>query len=274
MSYRKLLLPAVGSFLVLIFANHSCLAQSRTSVVHVFVALADNQHQGIVPVPARLGNGRDPSNNLYWGAAFGVKSFLKTSSDWHLLACGPGTQPAVLERCVFRHRDTNAILVADAYDGARIRDAASDFVSSVAGLLTETLAATLDGKKLALSIAGGADLLVYVGHDAFMDFQIPSVLGKTGAHKRQFIVLACDSKTFFCALHAQHAESATPLDNWSHGSGGIHSEGRIGWMASVGERRSNSTTSSCRLRQIPELWPRRSSTPLCHRLVTGLKEAH
>lgn len=181
MSYRKLLLRAVGSFLVLIFANHSSLAQSRTSVVHVFVALADNQHQGIVPVPARLGNGRDPFNNLYWGAAFGVKSFLKTSSDWHLLACGTGTQPAVLERCVFRHHDTNAILVADAYDGARIRDAVSDFVSSVAALRTETLSVTLDGKKLALSIAGGADLLVYVGHDAFMDFQIPSVLGKNGS---------------------------------------------------------------------------------------------
>jgi hypothetical protein len=73
----------------------------------------------------------------------------------------------------------------------------SDFVSSAAGLHTETLAATLEGKKLAVSIAGGADLLVYVGHDAFMDVQIPSVLGKTGAHKRQFIVLACDSKTFF-----------------------------------------------------------------------------
>jgi hypothetical protein len=214
MSYRKLLLPAVGSFLVLIFANHSCLAQSRTSVVHVFVALADNQHQGIVPVPARLGNGRDPFNNLYWGAAFGVKSFLKTSSDWHLLACGPGTQPAVLERCVFRHHDTNAILVADAYDGARIRDAVSDFVSSVAGLHTETLAATLDGKKLALSIAGGADLLVYVGHDAFMDFQIPSVLGKTGAHKRQFIVLACDSKTFF-APYMRNTQSQPLL--WTTG---------------------------------------------------------
>jgi len=45
--------------------------------VHVFVALADNKNQGIVPVPARLGNGQDPANNLYWGAAFGVKTFFK-----------------------------------------------------------------------------------------------------------------------------------------------------------------------------------------------------
>ncbi len=38
--------------------------------IHVFVALADNQNQGIVPVPAALGNGEDPERNLYWGSAF------------------------------------------------------------------------------------------------------------------------------------------------------------------------------------------------------------
>ena len=37
-------------------------------VVHVFVALCDNRHQGIVPVRAELGNGQDPRTNLYWGA--------------------------------------------------------------------------------------------------------------------------------------------------------------------------------------------------------------
>jgi hypothetical protein len=35
-------------------------------VVHIFVALADHQHQGIVPAPAALGNGGDPIHNLYW----------------------------------------------------------------------------------------------------------------------------------------------------------------------------------------------------------------
>jgi len=49
--------------------------------IHVFVALADNEHQGIVPVPARLGNGLDPAHNLYWGAAAGVKTFFSRSSD-------------------------------------------------------------------------------------------------------------------------------------------------------------------------------------------------
>ena len=45
------------------------LPKNAARVVHVFVALCDNEHQGIVPVPARIGNGEDPDNNLYWGAA-------------------------------------------------------------------------------------------------------------------------------------------------------------------------------------------------------------
>src|SRR5688500_17366703 len=55
-------------------------------VVHVFVALCDNEHQGIAPVPAKLGDGRDPANNLYWGAMYGVKTFFRRSPDWKTVA--------------------------------------------------------------------------------------------------------------------------------------------------------------------------------------------
>ena len=41
------------------------------------VALADNDHQGIVPVPRQLGDGDDPANNLYWGARYGVKTYFR-----------------------------------------------------------------------------------------------------------------------------------------------------------------------------------------------------
>jgi len=58
------------------------VAESSPRVVHVFVALADNQHQGIIPVPPALGTGRDPQHNLYWGAAYGVRTYLKASEDW------------------------------------------------------------------------------------------------------------------------------------------------------------------------------------------------
>ena len=82
-------------------------------VVHVFVALADNAHQGIVPVPVRLGSGDDPEHNLYWGAGYGVKIFFARSTEWQLVASQTGPKPAVLERCVFRHRTKNVVLIAD-----------------------------------------------------------------------------------------------------------------------------------------------------------------
>ena len=54
-------------------------ASAAARSIHVFVALADNDHQGIVPVPRLLGNGDDPDHNLYWGSAYGVRT--KDSSD-------------------------------------------------------------------------------------------------------------------------------------------------------------------------------------------------
>lgn len=197
MSYLRPLIATFALSLCFSLSGQRTFAQSHLSVVHVFVALADNQHQGIVPVPAKLGNGRDPANNLYWGAAFGVKSFFKASSNWRLVHCTTRSDAAVLERCIFYHRDPKAVLIADAYDGARIREAVSDFISSCAGLHQESLSFTLEDEKVTLAIAGGADLLAYVGHDAFMDFQIPRVQGKIGPHKRQFVVLACASKSYF-----------------------------------------------------------------------------
>ena len=47
-------------------------AINSTPVIPVFVALADNVNQGIVPVSATLGNGDNPQTNLYWGAAFRI----------------------------------------------------------------------------------------------------------------------------------------------------------------------------------------------------------
>ena len=77
---RSIALTSLG---VCLLASSS-VARGTPRVVHVFVALADNQHQGIVPVPAALGNGRDPLRNLYWGAAFGVKTYFKASREWGL----------------------------------------------------------------------------------------------------------------------------------------------------------------------------------------------
>ena len=174
------------------------LAQNATTrTVHVFVALADNQHQGIVPVPARLGNGLDARNNLYWGAAAGVKTFFARSSDWALLECRERPEPDVLERCIFRHRRADVYLVADAYRGDEIRHALLDFFDAAAGAAPETITLSSTTQAGKPAIHGGANLVVYVGHDGLMDFQLPQVTRKKNEIRRDAIILACASKQYF-----------------------------------------------------------------------------
>lgn len=88
-------------------------------VIHVFVALADNVNQGIVPVSASLGDGDSPKTNLYWGAAFGIRTFFSKSSDWELISVTSTPSAAILERCIFKHRRASLLMVADAYQGKR-----------------------------------------------------------------------------------------------------------------------------------------------------------
>ena len=183
-------------------------------VVHVLVALADNQHQGIIPVPATLGNGRDPQRKLYWGAAYGVKTFFKASKEWELIWSGRPSKEAILERCIFKHQEKDVFLVADAYEGSQIKSAVSDFLSAAAGKATEKVHIEGNSTELSISIGGDADLIVYVGHDAFMDFQIPPIAGSEGSKRRRTIVLACASKSFFGPYIRQ--TSAAPLP-WTTG---------------------------------------------------------
>jgi hypothetical protein len=157
-------------YLVLLLTLNARQAQGPAArTVHVFVALADNQSQGIVPVPAKIGNGEDPENNLYWGSAYGIKTFFARSPDWVRIVCGEKPQAEILERCVFKHRATNVYLVADAYRGREIRRAILDFLASAAGDDPET--ETVSG-SLKLPIRGGANLVAYIGHDGLMDFQL------------------------------------------------------------------------------------------------------
>lgn len=168
-------------------------------VVHVTVALCDNLHQGIVPVPAAIGNGQDPRNNLYWGADYGVKSWFLRHEKWERVEA-TGTKPAaVLERLVLRKIIDGRVvyLIADAWDGAQIRDATDDFLESAAGLRRGTIT-TKDGTKL--GTGANADVIAYVGHDGLMDFTSAARLTPApGPHPRS-IVLACASWQYFGPL--------------------------------------------------------------------------
>jgi hypothetical protein len=169
--------------------------QLAPRTIHVFVALADNQHQGIVPVPARLGNGDDPESNLYWGSAYGVKTFFRRSAEWVMTNCIAKPKPEVLERCVFKHRETNTYLVADAYRGSEIREAILDFFDAASGANPEIVATPQSGQPL--TIRGGSNLVAYVGHDGLMDFSLPLIPKQKNEILRDAIILACASKQYF-----------------------------------------------------------------------------
>ena len=177
----------------------TCLsAQSMPArTVHVFVALADNQNQGIVPVPARLGNGFDPGHNLYWGAAAGVKTFFARSADWTLLNCREKPKAEVLERCLFKYRAADVYLIADAYRGDEIRSAILDFLDAAAGGSPELITLPLGSATVSLKAHGGANLVAYVGHDGLMDFSLPIVPRKRDGLHRDAVLLACASKQYF-----------------------------------------------------------------------------
>jgi hypothetical protein len=174
--------------------------------VHVFVALADNRHQGIIPVPAKLGNGEDAERNLYWGS---VRTFFSRSADWSRIQCEKGPKAEILQRCVFRHQATNVYLVADAYRGIEIRQAILDFLDSAAGDGAEAISLPDASSRLKLTIRGGANLVAYVGHDGLMDFQLAKLPQKKNEARRDAVVLACASKQFFA--EPLRASGAYPL---------------------------------------------------------------
>jgi hypothetical protein len=183
--------------------------RNATKVAHVFVALCDNENQGIVPVPAAIGNGEDPDRNLYWGAAYGVRTFFAKAHGWKLLAKIHNPSDAVLERCVFEHSASGAYLVADAYRGAEIRRTTVEFLGAAAGRRRDSVTIGKQASERTIHAGASADLVAYVGHDGLMDFALPDSPTKADEAKRDAIVLACASKAYFA--EPLRRAGATPL---------------------------------------------------------------
>jgi len=181
--------------------------QNSARVIHVLVALCDNENQGIVPVPKFLGDGEDPQKNLYWGAAYGVKTFFTKSRSWQKVAEFENPKENVLQRIVFKHKTKNVYLVADAYRGSRMKETIADFFSAVSGEKLENI--KLDSQNSTLQILGSANLVAFVGHNGLMDFDLENQPLKKDDNRREAIILACASRNYFSAPLKK--TSATPL---------------------------------------------------------------
>jgi hypothetical protein len=180
-------------------------AVTSVPVIHVFVALADNVNQGIVPVSASLGNGDNPATNLYWGAAFGIRTFFSKNKDWELISVTPNPSATILDRCIFKHGHSSFLLVADAYRGKEISQATWDFLEAAGGKSGEKLKIG----DLQFHTGGSAELVAYIGHNGLMDFKLQSEPKRRDDRQRRAIILACASKQFFSPALKQ--SGATPL---------------------------------------------------------------
>ncbi len=166
-----------------------CATAAPNTHIYVIVSLVDNVSQGIAPVPAKIGNGDDPSTNLYWGALYGVKTFLSKADGWRKLGCDKDISDTILERCQFAWKDKLTV-TADAYRGSRIDRAMLDFMQQAATPPHAT----------------EREMVVFIGHDGLMDEQnLPIIerFPKHAGHNKQAVVLACMSEEFFSEhLHA------------------------------------------------------------------------
>jgi hypothetical protein len=190
--------------LLLLVLMAPCAAAER--VVHVFVALCDNASQGIQPVPAKIGNGDDPANNLYWGCDDGVRTVFSRSKAWkRVSAADPDGDGPILERLVFYNASANAWLVADGYRGREIKRCLSDYLAAMAGTLKVDAAA---GNRT-VAAGGAADVVAYAGHDGLMEFNLVTPAPAAGNKPKTAISICCISREYF-TTHMQ-ALKATPL---------------------------------------------------------------
>ncbi|MBK8035577.1 MAG: hypothetical protein IPK22_00345 [Verrucomicrobiaceae bacterium] len=150
--------------------------QAETQRVHVFVALADNEHQGIAKVPPKIGNGDDAANNLYWGTTDGFKSVFGRSKAWKLERTEENPTPQILERRSYRHTSKDCVLVAEAWRGKNIQQCLEAFF------------ANLRDRK--------SDLTAFVGHNGLMDGPV-AVSPLDASTSTDAIVLCCMSANWF-----------------------------------------------------------------------------
>jgi hypothetical protein len=181
------------------------IAVGRPVVIQVSVALADNKNQWIVPVPESIGNGQDARTNLYWGARYGIKTYMLKDGGWEKAATLKPDDKRILERLILKkifsrnHQRVQVYLVADAWDGKYIKDTIKKFLNYTAG--QEFVNVQLKDKKI--EAGGNAHLIAYIGHNALMDYvgmkdlTVSNPEATVNKRRNDAIVLACKSEQYF-----------------------------------------------------------------------------
>jgi hypothetical protein len=144
--------------------------------VAVFVALCDNATQGIIPVPAKIGDGNKPEANLYWGCSDGFSGCFRASKAWKLQRKEVPEDKRIFERLVYLHQSGNIEVTAEAWRGSEIKACLIAFENALT--------------------SGNHDLCAYIGHNVLMDGEVPSP-EKKATKPTDAIVLCCMSESYF-----------------------------------------------------------------------------
>jgi hypothetical protein len=173
----------------------SVYSDENPKVIHVLVALCDNEFQGIVKVPKTLGNGDSTETNLYWGCDGGVRATFHKNPKWTFLKSIKNPSSVILERTVFLHKSSNTLLVADGYRGRYIKNTLDDFFTLLAGRQIENEEEQIPLLNKKIRAGSNASLIVYLGHNGLMDINFdPLPNGRSG---KQALVLCCKSQQYF-----------------------------------------------------------------------------
>ena len=128
---------------------------------------------------AKIGNGLDPANNLYWGCSDGLAKYFQRSKKWKLLSTEKPKDSPILVTLTFQHQATKAKLIAHAYRGDRMEKCLEDFFTQCRE-------------------GGKDDLAAFLGHNGLMDTQ-PEIPAPAAADDEasQAIVLGCLTDSYF-----------------------------------------------------------------------------
>lgn len=153
--------------------------QNKPLVATVFVALCDNDSQGIVPVKNRsICNGDTPKQNMYWKGN-GISGYLR-QHGWKKVSSQKDMEGTILIQQIWKKeifaskllrskgspKIFTAYIVTKAYRGSNIHNAIKDYLTAV-NFDTKEAIETNDGTSV---LAGGKSHIVgYIGHDYFMD---------------------------------------------------------------------------------------------------------
>lgn len=184
------------------------IKQDEPLVIHMMVPLCDNEHQGIVKVNSRLGDGQNLNTNLYWGSKYGIKNFFHKLSPWKLLDSKKGLNKDILERIVLYRsyqNGTKVYLVADAYRGDKMKACLNNYFDAISGNSKEDL--TIN--KQSIPIKSNADLIIFNGHNGLMDYEMDLVYNADDKI-RETAVIGCISHSYF-KEYLKHAKAFPTL---------------------------------------------------------------